>query len=382
MKYLFIGLSLSLLMACASKKESEVKIKNPLSQLVPSNFQTNVNGKATQLYFLRNKKGAEVAITNYGGRIVGLTVPNQSGELIDVVIGMKSIEAYQQSTEPYFGALIGRVGNRIAKGSFTLDGQAYQIYLNNGPNSLHGGKKGFQYVVWDGGQTDDSTLKLSYLSQDGEENYPGNLQVGVVYHLNENNGLEIGYTWQADERTVANLTNHAFFNLNGAGSGSILDHNLTINADYYTPVDATLIPTGELASVEGTPFDFRKATTIGERLDTSINQQLKFGQGYDHNYVLNKADEELGWVAKIVGDKSGIAMDVFTTEPGLQFYSGNFMQSKNTLKNGVKDKFRTAFCLETQHFPDAPNQPDFPSIVVEPEIVYSSKTIYQFSVNK
>ena len=314
MKYLFIGLSLSLLMACASKKESKEKIKNPLSQLVPSNFQTNVDGKATQLYFLRNKKGAEVAITNYGGRIVGLTVPNQSGELIDVVIGMKSIEAYQQSTEPYFGALIGRVGNRIAKGSFTLDGQAYQIYLNNGPNSLHGGKKGFQYVVWDGVQTDDSTLKLSYLSQDGEENYPGNLQVEVVYHLNENNGLEIGYSWQADERTVANLTNHAFFNLNGEGSGSVLDHNLTINADYYTPVDATLIPTGELASVEGTPFDFRKATTIGERLDTTINQQLKFGQGYDHNYVLNKAGEELVWVAKIVGDKSGIAMDIFTTE--------------------------------------------------------------------
>jgi len=379
MKQIIIGLSLLLLIACSNHKRGNQITKNPLDQLQSSDFKTIIEGKATDLYFLQNANGAKAAITNYGGRIVGLTVPDQYGNPVDVVIGMKSVDAYRKATEPYFGALIGRVGNRIAKGQFSLDGKSYELYLNNGPNSLHGGNKGFQYVVWDAVQLNDSTLTLNYLSKDGEENYPGNLKVSVTYRLNATNGLEISYTWQSDARTVANLTNHAFFNLNGEGSGSINDHYLTINADKYTPVDATLIPTGELTSVKETPFDFTKGSTIGARLDTTTNEQLKFGKGYDHNYRLNKLEGKLEWAAKIIGDKTGIIMDVYTTEPGLQFYGGNFMQSKNTLKYGEKDHFRTAFCLETQHFPDAPNQAHFPSIVVEPQQVYSSQTIYQFS---
>ncbi|HSN61618.1 MAG TPA: aldose epimerase family protein, partial [Ferruginibacter sp.] len=264
-----------------------------------------------------------------------------------------------------------------------IDGKAYTLFTNNGPNTLHGGKKGFQDVVWDAQQLNDSTLSLTYLSKDGEEGFPGNLSVKVIYGLNEQNEVTMNYEATTDKKTVVNLTNHAFFNLNGEGSGSINNHLLQINADAYTPVDATLIPTGKIEPVAGTPFDFTKAVSIGSRLDTVGNQQLKFGMGYDHNFVLRTATSAgMQVAATITGDQSGIAMQISTQEPGLQFYGGNFMQSKHTFKGGSKDDFRTAFCLETQHFPDAPNQPGFPSILLEPGKTYHTFSVYKFSIQQ
>lgn len=345
----------------------------------PKGFQSTIAGKKTDLYILKNRNGMVAAFTNYGGRLTGLWVPAKDGKMTDVVVGFNTVKDYQDASEPYFGATIGRYGNRIAKGKFTLDDKEYTLSINNPPNTLHGGKKGFQYVVWDARQLNDSTLELTYLSKDGEEGFPGNLNVKVVYGLTGNNELTMEYEATTDKKTVVNLTNHAFFNLNGEGSGTINDHVLQVDADRYTPVDATLIPTGKLEPVGGTPFDFRKPTAIGARLDTN-QQQLKYGKGYDHNFVLNGSG--MKHAATITGDKSGIVMSISTEEPGLQFYGGNFMQSKNTFKGGAKDDFRTAFCLETQHFPDSPNQPAFPSTVLEPGKVYKTKSVYQFSVQK
>lgn len=351
--------------------------------LNPNDFEAEIDGEKTALYVLRNSNGGSVAITNYGGRVVSLIVPDKDGRPTDVVVGFKSVKDYQNSTEPYFGALIGRVGNRIAKGRFTLEGKEYTLFTNNGPNTLHGGKKGYQDVVWRVVNATDSTLVLSYLSKDGEEGYPGNLDVTVTYSWSADNKLGIDYKATTDKKTVVNLSNHAFFNLNGEGSGTINNHLLQIFADKYTPVDATLIPTGKLESVAGTPFDFTQPTAIGSRIDTVNNIQLKNGLGYDHNYVLNKtAGDALQQAAEVTGDLSGIVMKVFTVEPGLQFYGGNFMQSKNTFKGGAKDDFRTAFCLETQHFPDAPNQKSFPSIVLEAGKEYSTRSVYSFGVKK
>jgi aldose 1-epimerase len=345
-------------------------------------FQTLIDGKNTDLFILRNKNKAEAAFTNYGARIVSLRVPDQSGKLTDVVVGFAGVEAYRQSTEPYFGATIGRYGNRIAGGKFKLDGQEYSIFINNTPNALHGGKKGFQDVVWDARQVNDQTLEFSYLSKDMEEGFPGNLQVKVIYSLSDDNELIINYEASTDKKTIVNLTNHAFFNLNGEGSGNILNHSLQINAAQYTPVDSTLIPLGKIESVAGSPFDFRKAVKIGDRIENNTIQ-LKYGKGYDHNYVLNPAESgKIKSAAIARGDQSGIVMEVYTQEPGLQFYSGNFMQGKNTFKGGSKDDFRTAFCLETQHFPDSPNQPAFPATVLKPGDLYKTSTVYKFSVSK
>ena len=347
------------------------------------NFQSTINGKGTDLYVLKNHAGMTLAVTSYGGRFVSLLVPDKEGKMRDVVVGFKGVQDYVASSEPYFGATIGRYGNRLAKGQFSIDGKPYQISINNGPNTLHGGKNGFQSVVWDARQPNDSTLELTYVSKDGEEGFPGNLNVQVTYGLTANNEVTMEYTYSSDKRTVANLTNHAFFNLNGEGSGTINNHLLQVDADQYTPVDATLIPTGKLAPVAGTPFDFTKPTAIGGRIDTTNNEQLKYGKGYDHNFVLRAGvTTDLHHAATITGDQSGITMDILTQEPGLQFYGGNFMQSKNTFKSGAKDDFRTAFCLETQHFPDSPNQPSFPSTLVDPGKVYKTKSIYRFSVNK
>ena len=344
-------------------------------------FVATIDGKPTDLYILRNHNGMEAAITNYGGRLVSLSVPDKDGKLTNVVVGFNSVQDYEKSTEPYFGATIGRFGNRIAKGKFTLDGKAYTLFTNNGANTLHGGKKGFQAVVWEAKQLNDSTLELSYLSKDMEEGYPGNLTVKVTYSLTADNGFKCDYEATTDKNTVVNLTNHAFFNLNGEGSGSILNHKVRIFADKYTPVDSTLIPTGKLAPVAGTPFDFTQATTIGARIEEE-NDQLKNGKGYDHNYVLSGPKENgMNHAATVTGDQSGIVMEVFTEEPGLQFYSGNFMQGKNTFSNGSKDEFRTAFAMETQHFPDSPNQPSFPSTVLKPGDVYKTITLYKFSTN-
>ncbi len=374
------------LFACNSAKEKDLGITSDSSSIYnlqsKAAFQKIIDGKNTDLFILRNKNSAEAAFTNYGARILSLGIPDRSGKLTDVVVGFPDVEAYQKSTEPYFGATIGRYGNRIAKGKFILDGKEYSVFINNSPNALHGGKKGFQDVVWDVKQLNDQTLEFSYLSKDMEEGFPGNLQVKVIYTLSDDNELMINYEAFTDKKTIVNLTNHAFFNLNGEGSGSILNHTLQINAEQYTPVDSTLIPIGKMESVAGSPFDFQKVTRIGDRIDDD-NIQLKYGKGYDHNYVLIPSKSGVMKAAAIVtGEKSGIVMEVFTQEPGLQFYSGNFMQGKNNFKGGSKDDFRTAFCLETQHFPDSPNQPAFPTTILNPGEVYKTTTVYKFSVKK
>lgn len=348
----------------------------------PTAFQQTIGDKKTDLYVLKNSNGMQAAITNYGGRLVSLLVPGKDGKLTDVVIGFDSVQQYQKSTEPYFGATIGRYGNRIAKGKFTLDGKQYTLATNNGPNTLHGGTKGFQDVVWDAKQMGDSVLELTYLSKDMEEGFPGNLQVKVIYTLTNDNELKLDYEATTDKKTVVNLTNHAFFNLNGQGSGTINNHLLMLNADGYTPVDSTLIPTGKIEPVANTPFDFRSPTMIGKSVDAN-NKQIKNGNGYDHNFVLNaNKGSGLNTAAIITGDKTGIEMEVLTQEPGLQFYGGNFMQSKNKMKDGGMDDFRTAFCLETQHFPDSPNQTAFPSTVLEPGKIYKTSSVYRFSTKK
>ncbi len=355
---------------------------NANAMLDKKNFETTMDGKQTDLYVLKNHNGMEAYITNYGGRLVRLLVPDKNGKMTNVVVGFKSIQDYVNSTEPYFGATIGRYGNRIAKGKFSLDGKQYTLFTNNGANTLHGGKKGYQAVVWDANKLNDSTLQLTYLSKDMEEGFPGNLNVKVTYSLTGDNGFKAEYEATTDKKTVVNLTNHAFFNLNGEGSGTILNHSVEIYANKYTPVDTGLIPTGKLALVAGTPFDFTKPTTIGARID-SANEQLKNGKGYDHNFVLNGAKVNgMNHAATVTGDKSGIVMDVYTQEPALQFYSGNFMQSKNTFSDGSKDDFRTAFAMETQHYPDSPNQPSFPSTVLKQGDVYKTTSVYKFSTVK
>lgn len=380
MKSVFFILIVFSVVGCqyfGSGKQAENCCTSHLSRVA---FQDTIDGEVTDLFVLKNNNGMSVSITNYGGRIVSLIVPGRDGKPTDVVVGMKSLKEYKNSTEPYFGALIGRVGNRIANGKFVLDGTEYSLDTNNGPNCLHGGYKGFQYVVWDVINVNDSTLLLSYSSKDGEQGLPGNLKVEVEYMITSANELTINYQGITDKATPVNLTNHAFFNLNGEGKGTILNHLLEIKASSFTPVDSTLIPTGEIASLDGTVFDFRKPTPIGQRIQQE-DEQLAYGLGYDHNYALDKKENgAFSLAAKVIGDISGVVMEVHTTEPGLQFYSGNFMQSKNTFKSGVKDEFRTAFCLETQHFPNAVNQPNFPSIIKSPNTVFKSTSVYAFSV--
>ncbi|WP_211323933.1 aldose epimerase family protein [Sediminitomix flava] len=388
MHHFFLKLSIFLVglftLSCSLTKEKNTGTdsENPINSvwLKAKNFQSIIEGKPTNLYFLSNSKGARVAITNYGGRIVGLQTPDKNGELRDVVVGFSSLQGYINSSEKYFGALIGRYGNRIAKGQFEIEGVKYQLPINNGVNSLHGGNKGFQDVVWDVVKNTDKEIHLRYIEEDMKEGYPGNLTVDVIYSFSEENELGMSYKATTDRKTVVNLTNHAFFNLNGEGSGSIINHKLQVDASHYSPVDETLITLGVHEKVEGTAFDFRTFKTIGERIEQS-DIQLKNGLGYDHNFVLDKGiTEELTKVATVVGDQSGIRMDIFTQEPGLQFYSGNFMQSQHTFKSGIKDDFRTAFCLETQHFPNSPNQENYPSTILAPNEVYSTYSVYRFSV--
>ena len=378
--YFLLAYGALFLASCQSNSKNETAAdSSAVVTLNADSFKTEIDGKQVGLYTLKNKNNAEAIFTNYGGRLVSLIMPNKDGKMVDVVVGFKSVADYENSTEPYFGATIGRYGNRIAKGKFSLDGTTYSLATNNGQNTLHGGKKGYQYVVWDAKQPNEQTLELHYLSKDGEENFPGNLDVKVTYTLTDDNELKMDYEATTDKKTVVNLTNHAFFNLNGEGSGTILDHMVTIYGDKYIPVDSTLIPKGTIDAVAGTPFDFTKPETIGKRIE-EVNEQLTFGKGYDHNYVLDKTPAAgMYHAATVKGDKSGIVMDVYTQEPGLQFYSGNFMQSKNTFKGGSKDDFRTAFAMETQHFPDSPNQPTFPSTELKPGEVYKTSSIYKFS---
>jgi len=363
-------------MACHSPQEqsSQQTVPSELS-VSPADFAAEIDGDSVKLYTLTNGT-ATAAITNYGARVVSLLVPDKNGELIDVVLGYKDLKAYRDPDDGFYGAVVGRYGNRIAKGQFELEGQSYQLEINNGPNSLHGGTNGFFQKVWEVKHVTDSSLELNYVSPDGDAGYPGTLDATIVYTLTSDNGLEIAYRATTDKTTVVNLTNHSYFNLSGEGDSTILDHLLTIRADGYTPVDETLIPTGEIASVENTPFDFRQPTAIGARIDTA-DAQLVLGKGYDHNFVLKK-DPGLQLVATVESPKTGIVMDILTEEPGLQFYSGNFMDNVQNAKGGKTYGYRSAFCLETQHFPDSPNQPGFPSTVLEPNAAYHTRTVYRF----
>ena len=353
-------------MTSCAKKSVEI-------QLIPEqNFEKTIDNKQVGLFTLKNKNGIVTQITNYGGRVVNLWVPDKDGNMGDIVLGYESIDGYLKAKEIYFGALIGRYGNRIANGKFTLNDSTYVLATNNGANHLHGGNKGFNDVVWDANQVSDSELALSYLSIDGEEGYPGNLDIKVTYKLNDNNELKISYAATTDKATPVNLTHHSFFNLHGAGIGTINDHILQINASNYTPVSEGLIPTGEIATVNNTPFDFRNPTLIGERVNED-NQQLKNGFGYDHNFSLDGTGLRLA--AKVVEPISGRVMEVITDEPGLQLYGGNFLSGKGVGKGNLSYNYRAAFCLETQHFPDSPNQPNFPSVILQPGEEYSEETV-------
>nr|WP_293302358.1 aldose epimerase family protein [Allomuricauda sp.] len=374
MKRIFHLIVVSLLLfSCVKPQEKTIK------RIDKKNFEKIVDGKQVSLYVLENEQGTVTEITNYGGKVVSLWLPDKSGNYEDVVLGHENIDDFLNAKEKYFGALIGRYGNRIAHGKFTLDDKEYTLATNNGANSLHGGNKGFDAVVWDAKQVDAQTLELTYLSKDGEEGYPGNLVVRVLYQLTDENELKIEYWATTDQSTVVNLTHHSFFNLHGAGNGTINDHLLQIHAAHYTPVDAGLIPTGEIAAVEGTPFDFQELKPIGAELEVK-NQQLDYGMGYDHNFVLEQNGEGLNYAAKVVEPTSGRAMEVYTNEPGLQFYGGNFLDGSIVGKEGKAYEFRTAFCLETQHFPDSPNQPNFPSTRLDPGEEYYSICVYKFSV--
>lgn len=365
--------------ACNQSGQKSTEKVDTVSQDSSISFNSKIEDKEVNLYTLTNNKNAKATITNYGARLVSLLVPNKEGKLTDVVLGYDNAQTYKENKTSYFGAIVGRYGNRIAKGKFTLDGKTYQLEQNDGENSLHGGNNGIYDKVWDAEQVNDKTLKLTYHSPDGEAGYPGNVAIAVTYTLTDDNELAIDYTATTDKETVLNLTNHAYFNLNGEGDATILDHELTILANEITPVDETLIPTGDLLDVTKTPFDFRKATVIGARIGAD-DQQLKRGKGYDHNFVLNKK-EGLQSAAVVYSPKTGIQMDVLTEEPGIQFYSGNFMEGgKNIGKAGKDYGHRSAFCLETQHFPDSPNQPTFPSTVLKPSETYKTKTVYKFSV--
>lgn len=348
-----------------------------------SNFGETADGTAVEKYTITNAAGLEMSVISYGGIITSLKVPNKNGIYENVVLGFDNIQNYEDGS-PYFGAIIGRYGNRIAEGKFTLDGEEYKLETNDGPNSLHGGEKGFDKVVWNvesSTSEDTATLKLSYTSKDGEGGYPGNLETTVTYILNSDNELDIKYKATTDKKTVVNLTQHSYFNLSGDFSEKILDHVVEINADEFLPVDESLIPTGELKPVEGTPFNFTEPTTIAKGLELEgSNEQLDRGPGFDHCWVLNGQDSGVRFAAAAYEPDSGRFMEVYTNEPALQFYIGNFLDGSLPAPNGGTYGKRTGFCMETQHYPDSPNQENFPSTVLEPGETYTSETSYKFSV--
>jgi len=339
-------------------------------------FGQTAEGEKVDLYTLTNPNGMEAAISTYGGIVVSLKTPDRSGKLGDVVLGFDDLKGYLGAS-PYFGALVGRYGNRIAKGKFSLDGVEYTLAKNNGENSLHGGLRGFDKRVWTAKEVSPESLELSYFSKDGEEGYPGNLSATVTYTLTDNNELKIDYSATTDKDTVLNLTNHSYFNLAGEGEGDILGEMVMINADRFTPTDSGLIPTGELRSVEGTPFDFRKPHAIGERIN-STDEQIVMAKGYDQNFVLNRTGNGLELAARVTDPKTGRVMEVLTTQPGLQFYSSNFLDGTIHGKGGKVYGPRAAFCMETQHFPDSPNHPSFPSTELKPGERYQTTTMYRF----
>jgi aldose 1-epimerase len=362
------------LMGCATSPEGTGMIEK-------TSFGTLPNGTPVELYILRNTHGMEARLINYGGTLVSLKTPDKNGKLGDVVLGYDNLDGYLKGTS-FFGAQIGRYGNRIARGKFSLNGRQYMLATNNYPNALHGGVMGFDKVIWQaspGMTSQGTTLKLQYVSKDGEEGYPGNLSVTATYLLTEDNELKLDYTATTDKDTVCNLTEHSYWNLRG--SGNILDTVLEINAEKFTPVDSTLIPTGELKPVENTVFDFRKPTAIGLRINEP-DEQLKFGAGYDHNFVLHKPAGELGLAARALDPTSGRVLEVLTTAPGVQFYTGNFITNTPAGKGGRGYQKNDAFCLEPQNFPDSPNHPDFPTTTLRAGETYKHSIVYRFSVSK
>jgi aldose 1-epimerase len=345
-----------------------------MQQTTPTVFGTTAEGDTAQLYTLTNPNGVTVKITNYGGLVTHILVPDKTGQMGDVALGYDSLAGYLKSS-PFFGALVGRYGNRIAKGQFVLDGKTYTLAKNNGNNHLHGGKKGFDKQLWKVLEADADHLKLRYVSPDGEEGYPGTLTTTVTYTLTNANELKIDYEATTDKKTPVNLTNHSYFNLSAGKAKDILGHQMMLDADRYTVVNDELIPTGELRKVDGTPMDFRQPTAIGARIQQVGGDPV----GYDHNYVLNKATDGLRKIGEAYEPTSGRVMEIFTDQPGVQFYSGNFLDGKITGKNGQVYGKHAGFCLETQHFPDSPNQPTFPSTILNPGETYETTTIYKFS---
>ena len=362
--------------ACTSKQASE----KTASGLEPANFRTEVDGKKTDLFVLKNKNGMEVCITNFGGRIVSVMVPDKEGVMRDVVLGFDSIQDYIKYPTD-FGATIGRYANRINQGKITVDGVEYQLPRNNYGHCLHGGPRGYQYRVFDARRLSSQVLELTYLSKDGEEGFPGNLTCKVTFSLTDDDAIDIRYSAETDRTTVVNMTNHSYFNLDSDPSKSNSDYLLTIDADAYTPVDSTFMTTGEIASVEGTDMDFRTPTAIGARIDNDF-EQLKNGKGYDHNWVLNTKGDITRPCATLESPATGIVLDVYTNEPGIQIYAGNFLDGTLTGKKGIVYGHRASVCLETQKYPDTPNKPEWPSALLKPGDKYDSRCIYRFSVKK
>src|SRR2546423_10737438 len=368
---------------CTVASQSGAPATRPGAESAP--FGTLASGQSAELFTLRNTHGIEVQFTNYGGIITSLKTPDGNGHFADIVLGYDNLAAYVANS-PYFGAIVGRYANRIARGHFTLDGVTYTLAVNNGPNSLHGGLRGFDKVVWTARpfQTQEAQgVTLDYISRDGEEGYPGTVHAAVNYTLTSDDRLIVEYSANTDKATPINLSQHSYWNLAGNASRDILGHVLTINADATTPVDTTLIPTGEMMPVQGTPFDFRTPHAIGERVDQRQSIQIRYGNGYDHNWVLNRhgaASGALVLAARVVEPASGRTMEISTTEPGLQFYSGNFLDGSITGKGGAVYHFRYGLALETQHYPDSPNHPNFPSTILRPGQQYRSRTVFKFGV--
>lgn len=385
------GMALLMLNTTAHAQTETATGNNDERGVEKSAFGRMPDGRQVDLYHFTNANGIELQVINYGGIIVSLKTPNVEGEFNDIVLGFDSLETYlseeYRQANPYFGAIIGRYGNRIADGEFSLNGDTYTLATNDGSNHLHGGDKGFDKVLWEAEPFENesgSGLVLRYTSEDGEEGYPGKLETQVTYTLTDDDELVVEYKATTDKATPVNLTQHSYFNLKGEGSDTMLDHQLMINADAFTPVSESLIPTGEIRSVEGTPFDFTQLTAIGERIEQD-NEQLSYGGGYDHNFVLARdsaASDELVLAAKVWEPQSGRMVEVSTTEPGIQFYSGNFLDGSLTGKQGQSYGHRSGFALETQHFPDSPNQEDFPSTILEPNETYRSRTVYRFSAQE
>ena len=369
------GVAALLMAACTPKAEKATE-----SGLLQSKFQAEVDGKKTDLFTLRNKDNMEVCITNFGGRIVSVMVPDKDGQMRDVVLGFDSIQDYISKPSD-FGASIGRYANRINQGKFTLDGVEYQLPRNNYGHCLHGGPQGFQYRVFDAVQPNPQEVELTYVAKDGEEGFPGNITCKVLMKLTDDNAIDIRYEAETDKPTIVNMTNHSYFNLDG-DAGSNADHLLTVDADYYTPVDSTFMTTGEIASVEGTPMDFRTPTPVGARINDYAFVQLKNGNGYDHNWILNAKGDVNRKAVSLKSPKTGILLDVYTNEPGVQVYAGNFLDGSLTGKKGITYNQRASVCLETQKYPDTPNKSEWPSAVLRPGEKYMSQCIFKFSVDK